>query len=98
MQRSNAILITTIYCVGIMMRKRFRTIQSTNIGSSSSQPPTSRIASSSHQATPPIDAVSQAAPSTPIGILSEQPMVPSPSNDDETHGMLKTIVVILFYL
>ncbi|KAB1224300.1 hypothetical protein CJ030_MR2G000932 [Morella rubra] len=56
-----------------MTRKRFRTIQSTNIGSSSSQPPTSRIASSSHQATPPIDAVSQAAPSTPIGISSEQP-------------------------
>ncbi|KAB1206850.1 hypothetical protein CJ030_MR7G008234 [Morella rubra] len=38
-----------------MTRKRFRTIQSTNIGSSSSQPPTSRIASSSHQPTPPID-------------------------------------------
>ncbi|KAB1223639.1 hypothetical protein CJ030_MR2G023035 [Morella rubra] len=57
---------------GTMTRKRFRTIQSTNIGSSSSQPPTS-IASSSQQATPPIDAVSQAAPSTPIGISSEQP-------------------------
>ncbi|KAB1206134.1 hypothetical protein CJ030_MR7G014279 [Morella rubra] len=78
-----------------MTRKRFRTIQSTNIGSSSSQPPTSRIASSSHQATLPIDAVSQTAPSTPIEISSklptvpspssEQPTVPSPSNDDETH-------------
>ncbi|KAB1219201.1 hypothetical protein CJ030_MR3G028960 [Morella rubra] len=78
-----------------MTRKRFRTIQSTNIGSSSSQPPTLPIASSSQQATPPIDAVSQAAPSTPIGISSEQPTVPSssseqltvssPSNDDETH-------------
>ncbi|KAB1203417.1 hypothetical protein CJ030_MR8G000566 [Morella rubra] len=66
-----------------MTRKRFRTIQSMNIGSSSSQPPTSRT-SSSHQATPPIDVVSQAAPSTPIGISLEQPTVPSPSSEQPT--------------
>ncbi|KAB1206528.1 hypothetical protein CJ030_MR7G000016 [Morella rubra] len=67
-----------------MTRKRFRTIQSTNIGSSSSQPPTSRIASSSHQATLPIDAVSQTAPSTPIEISSKLPTVPSPSLEQPT--------------